>query len=86
MRSEHVFSAQHKILNRFMLCQVTSKATKRLHITATRTEDTINRVLVDVGIGQFADTNSMQLKANPLGHSSHSAPVFASAIDDLVLG
>jgi hypothetical protein len=53
MRSEHVFAAQSRILNRFMLCQVTAKATKRLHVTATRTEDTINRVLVDTDLGRF---------------------------------
>ncbi|MHB1021584.1 MAG: hypothetical protein ACYC46_02360 [Acidobacteriaceae bacterium] len=53
MRSEHVFTAQNRILNRFMLCQVTAKATKRLHVTATRTEDTINRVLLDADLGQF---------------------------------
>lgn len=81
MRSEHVFSAQHKIINRFMLCQVTSKATKRLHITATRTEDTINRVLMDVGIGQFADTHSQLLRNAALLPGGLGIPFYGSAAD-----
>ena len=81
MRSEHVFSAQHKILNRFMLCQVTAKATKRLHITATRTEDTINRVLMDVGIGQFADTHSQLLRNAALLPGGLGIPFYGSASD-----
>ncbi len=81
MRSEHVFSAQHRIINRFMLCQVTAKATKRLHITATRTEDTINRVLMDVGIGQFADTHSQLLRNAALLPGGLGHPIFGALVN-----
>lgn len=47
MRSEQVHLALNRVPNRFTLCQLTAKATKRLHVPQTRTEETINRALVD---------------------------------------
>lgn len=47
MRSEQVYLALGRVPNRFTLCQLTSKAAKRLHIAQTRTEETINRALQD---------------------------------------
>ena len=47
MRSEQVHLALNRVPNRFTLCQLTSKAAKRLHIAQTRTEETINRALQD---------------------------------------
>jgi hypothetical protein len=45
MRSELVFEAELKIENRFLLATTTMQATRKLHVSSTRTEDTVNRVL-----------------------------------------
>jgi len=50
MRSELVYSAVLRVENRFLLASTAIVAVRRLHVDATRTEDTINRVLVE-----FAD-------------------------------
>jgi hypothetical protein len=55
MRSELVYSAGIRIPNRFLLSTVTIKAVQSLHIDTTRTEDTANRVFLDVAEGRFAD-------------------------------
>lgn len=51
MRSELVYSAVLRVENRFLLASTAIVAVRRLHVDATRTEDTINRVLVE-----FADS------------------------------
>jgi hypothetical protein len=51
MRSELVYEAGLKIENRFLLATTTMQATRKLHINSTRTEDTVNRVLVEVAKG-----------------------------------
>ncbi len=51
MRSQLVFSAGFKIGNRFLLATTTMQATRMLHISSTRTEDTVNRVLTEVANG-----------------------------------
>lgn len=51
MRSELVFDAVLKIENRFLLATTTMQATRKLHVKSTRTEDTVNRVLAEVGRG-----------------------------------
>ena len=48
MRSNLVYSAVHRVENRFLLASTTMVAVRRLHVDATRTEDTINRVLLEV--------------------------------------
>jgi hypothetical protein len=45
MRSNLVFEAVHTLRNRYMLCQLASKATRRFHRPATRIQDTTNEVL-----------------------------------------
>ena len=42
MRSELIFRAKEIVSNKYKLCQTASKATRRLHISATNTTDTIN--------------------------------------------
>ena len=42
MRSELIFRARETVDNKYKLCQTASKATRRLHIAATNTTDTIN--------------------------------------------
>ena len=46
MRSELIFGALTHISNRYQLCQLASKATRKLHKPNTRLQDTTNDVLV----------------------------------------
>ena len=45
MRSELVFEAVHTLRNRYTLCQLASKATRKFHRPSTRIQDTTNEVL-----------------------------------------
>jgi len=45
MRSNKVFEALHTLRNRYMLCQLASKATRRFHRPNTRIQETMNQVL-----------------------------------------
>lgn len=45
MRSNLVFEAVHTLRNRYMLCQLASKATRRFHRPTTRIQDTTNEIL-----------------------------------------
>ena len=51
MRSQLVFDAGFKIENRFLLATTAMQATKKLHISSTRMEDTVNKVLTEVANG-----------------------------------
>jgi hypothetical protein len=46
MRSDLVFGALSHLSNRYQLCQLASKATRKLHKPNTRLQDTTNEVLV----------------------------------------
>ena len=52
MRSDLVFGALSSVSNRYQLCQLASKATRKLHKPNTRLQDTTNEVLV-----RFHSTN-----------------------------
>ena len=52
MRSDLVFGALSHVSNRYQLCQLASKATRKLHKPNTRLQDTTNEVL-----GRFQETN-----------------------------
>ena len=52
MRSDLVFGALSHVSNRYHLCQLASKATRKLHKPNTRLQDTTNEVLV-----RFQTTN-----------------------------
>ncbi|HUH63896.1 MAG TPA: hypothetical protein VLZ50_12905 [Terracidiphilus sp.] len=52
MRSDLVFGALSQVSNRYQLCQLASKATRKLHKPNTRLQDTTNEVLV-----RFHETN-----------------------------
>ena len=59
MRSDLVFGALSHVSNRYQLCQLASKATRKLHKPSTRLQDTTNEVLV-----RFRKTNpGSQLQA-----------------------
>ncbi len=45
MRSNKVFEALHTVRNRYMLCQLASKATRKFHKPNTRIQETTNEVL-----------------------------------------
>jgi len=46
MRSDLVFGALSHVSNRYQLCQLASKATRKLHKPNTRLQDTTNDVLI----------------------------------------
>ena len=46
MRSDLVFGALSHVSNRYQLCQLASKATRKLHKPNTRLQDTTNEILV----------------------------------------
>ena len=52
MRSDLIFGALAHVTNRYQLCQLASKATRKLHKPNTRLQDTTNEVLV-----RFHDTS-----------------------------
>jgi hypothetical protein len=45
MRSDLVFRALSQVSNRYQLCQLASKATRKLHKPNSRLQDTTNEVL-----------------------------------------
>lgn len=45
MRSDKVFPAVRAVQNRYLLCQLASKATRKFHRPNTRVQDTMNDVL-----------------------------------------
>jgi hypothetical protein len=46
MRSDLIFGALTHVANRYQLCQLASKATRKLHKPSTRLQDTTNDVLI----------------------------------------
>ena len=55
MRSDLIFGALTHVTNRYELCQLASKATRKLHKPNTRLQDTTNEVL-----DRFKDTVPME--------------------------
>jgi len=49
MRSDLVFPAVKTVRNRYELCQLAAKATRRFHKPSTRIQDTMNEILTTVG-------------------------------------
>lgn len=46
MRSDLIFGAMTHVTNRYKLCQLASKATRKLHKPNTRLQDTANEVFI----------------------------------------
>ncbi|HEY0786076.1 MAG TPA: DNA-directed RNA polymerase subunit omega [Acidobacteriaceae bacterium] len=65
MRSDLIFGALAHLENRYQLCQLASKATRKLHKPNTRVQDTTNDVLT-----RFNENNpaSEKLTAEYAGH------------------
>jgi hypothetical protein len=68
MRSDLIFGALTHVTNRYKLCQLASKATRKLHKPNTRLQDTTNEVL-----DRFKETIPMA-EAPALAESAHSVP------------
>ena len=49
MRSDLVYPAVRSLPNRYLLCQVASKATRKFHRPNTRVQDTMNQILAKFG-------------------------------------
>ena len=64
MRSDLIFGALTHVTNRYELCQLASKATRKLHKPNTRLQDTTNEVL-----DRFKDSLPMDSAAEPTVHS-----------------
>jgi hypothetical protein len=60
MRSDKVFDALHTLRNRYMLCQLASKATRRFHKPNTRIQETMNEVLE-----RIASADRQEVMAEP---------------------
>ncbi|MGC2109906.1 MAG: DNA-directed RNA polymerase subunit omega [Candidatus Korobacteraceae bacterium] len=60
MRSDLVFEAVQTLRNRYTLCQLASKATRRFHKPNTRIQDTTNEVL-----HRIADTDRNNVIIEP---------------------
>jgi hypothetical protein len=61
MRSDLIFGALTHVNNRYKLCQLASKATRKLHKPNTRLQDTTNEVL-----DRFKDTVPMDTTTDTL--------------------
>lgn len=55
MRSDLIYEALDTVNNRYLLCQLVSKATRKFHRPSTRIQDTMNEVLVRVGHAREAE-------------------------------
>ena len=60
MRSDLVFEALHTMRNRYMLCQLASKATRKFHRPNTRIPEMMNDVL-----NKIADSNRQEVMSEP---------------------
>ena len=60
MRSDLIFGALTHVNNRYELCQLASKATRKLHKPNTRLQDTTNEVL-----DRFRHTVPMNAASSP---------------------
>ncbi|MEO6829090.1 MAG: DNA-directed RNA polymerase subunit omega [Acidobacteriaceae bacterium] len=61
MRSQLIFGALTHVRNRYELCQLASKAARKLHKPTTRLQDTMNEVLI-----RFRQADPMGEKAQPV--------------------
>ena len=66
MRSDLIFGALTHVNNRYQLCQLAAKATRKLHKPNTRLQDTTNEVL-----DRFKDTVPMDEVGEPTVEKIH---------------
>lgn len=65
MRSALVYSAGLKIENRFLLSATVMRAVRKLHVSSSRTEDTLNRIFVEVAEGNYGPGDLPELVPPP---------------------
>jgi hypothetical protein len=70
MRSDLIFGALAHVRNRYELCQLAAKATRKLHKPTTRLQDTANEVLV-----RFHESNPMNTASMSSSFNEHEAPL-----------
>src|SRR5258708_35965130 len=80
MRSDRVFDALQTLRNRYMLCQLASKATRKFHRPSTRIQETMNGVLDRIAGAERQEIlsepeNFAEAQRRP---SSHSTPFLHS--------
>ena len=73
MRSDLIFGALTHVTNRYQLCQLAAKATRKLHKPNTRLQDTTNEVL-----DRFKDTVPMDDGVEPTVEKIHPADLLES--------
>ena len=67
MRSNLIYGALSPVQNRYMLCQLVSKATRKFHRPATRVQDTMNDVLTRFAQAEAASrVMSKEVVAEPV--------------------
>ena len=71
MRSDLVFEATSPVRNRYMLCQLVSKATRKFHRPNTRIQDTMNQVLDQFGEAERAER--ITVNSEKLGQADRQA-------------
>jgi hypothetical protein len=70
MRSDLIFGALAHVRNRYELCQLAAKATRKLHKPTTRLQDTANEVLV-----RFHENNPIHPASGHSSFEEHEAPL-----------
>ena len=67
MRSDLIYEALGTVQNRYMLCQLASKATRKFHKPNTRVQETMNDVLVRFGKARASEqvVGDTELAAEP---------------------
>ena len=73
MRSDLVFGALSHVSNRYQLCQLASKATRKLHKPNTRLQDTTNEVLVRFHYHQSRHSGPGRCPRGPAGRTRRAA-------------
>ena len=71
MRSEMVFAAEHRLPNRYMLCRVLAKATRKVHNPATRIEDTTDAILQHIANSREGE---LELNSTSVRQAEEVAP------------
>jgi hypothetical protein len=65
MRSDLIYDALTTVPNRYMLCQVASKATRRFHKPNSRIQETMNDVLTRFGTVNGKSDRVLQSESVP---------------------
>lgn len=64
MRSDKVFEALHTVQNRYMLCQLASKATRKFHRPNTRIQETTNEIFLKIAGAEKNDVMAIPATAS----------------------